>query len=120
MGTWGTDILDNDTSSDVYADYISLCTNLSTEEVMEKITQFYGGKLQYPEDRNNVWLAIAYAQLETNTLQKEVAERVRNIIELGLDLELWKELKSSEQDLKARKEALERLLTRIEQYNLHV
>lgn len=115
MGTWGTNILDNDTSSDVYADYISLSTDMSTEEVMEKITHFYREKLQYPEDRNNVWFAIAWAQLETNTLQKEVAARVQNIIESGLDLLLWKELNASEQDLEARKEKLEQLLIRIQQ-----
>lgn len=106
MGTWGIGIKDNDTASDVYADLISLLETTSIEQAMEKMTVFYRSKITSHEEQNNFWLAVASAQMDTNTLQTDIFDRVQKMILSGQDLVLWQELKASETDLYLRKEAL--------------
>lgn len=106
MGTWGIGIKDNDTASDVYADLISLLETTSIEQAMEKMTVFYRSKITSHEEQNNFWLAVASAQMDTNTLQTDIFDRVQKMILSGQDLVLWQELKASETDLNLRKEAL--------------
>lgn len=106
MGTWGIGIKDNDTASDVYADLISLLETTSIEQAMEKMTGFYRSKITSHEEQNNFWLAVASAQMDTNTLQTDIFDRVQKMILSGQDLVLWQELKASETDLYLRKEAL--------------
>ena len=106
MGTWGIGIKDNDTASDVYADLISLLETTSIEQAMEKMTVFYRSKITSHEEQNNFWLAVASAQMDTNTLQTDIFDRVQKLILSGQDLVLWQELKASETDLNLRKEAL--------------
>ncbi|MES2554580.1 MAG: hypothetical protein V4604_00440 [Bacteroidota bacterium] len=116
MGTWGTGIKDNDTASDVYADFISLLESNSIEQAMEKLTVFYESKINSHEEHNNFWLAVASAQMDTNSLQMDIFERVRKIILSGKDLVLWQELKASETDLNLRKEALNEFLILLTEY----
>lgn len=114
MGTWGTGILENDTSSDVYADYMLLYETLSVEKIMERMTGLHKGKINSPEESTCFWLAIAVAQLETNTLQIEVFEKVKTIIVTDADIAVWKELKASIQDVESRAQELADFLDRLE------
>lgn len=115
MGTWGTGINDNDTACDVHSDYISLLKTHSVEITRQKIAAHYKSKINSYEESNNYWLALASAQLDTGTLQADVIEKVTTIIETGTDLELWKELKATEQDLEARKETLNAFLIQLKE-----
>lgn len=116
MGTWGVGITDNDTASDIYADFVLLLKTNSIEEVMEKMTVHYQSKINSHEEQYNFWFAIASAQLDTNTLQMDIVEKVKQIILGGEDLLLWKELNASESDLNLRKEALNHFLTLLTSY----
>ncbi|WP_430402853.1 DUF4259 domain-containing protein [Fluviicola sp.] len=116
MGTWGIGIKDNDTASDVYADLISLLESNSIEQAMEKLTVFYQSKINSYEEQNNFWLAVASAQMDTNSLQTDIFDRVQKIILSGEDLVLWQELKASETDLNLRKEALNEFLILLTEY----
>ncbi|MEQ8688206.1 MAG: hypothetical protein RIE86_23080 [Imperialibacter sp.] len=60
------------------------------------------------EDRNNLWFALALAQWECKALDSELLNRVRTIIETGEDIEIWKNLGASKQDLTKRQKALEK------------
>lgn len=111
MGTWGVGITDNDTASDVYADFVMLLETDTIETVMEKMTVHYHSKLNSYEEQYNFWLAIAKAQIDTSTLQIDVIEKIKTIVLSGQDLLLWKELNASETDLKLREEALNNFLT---------
>jgi hypothetical protein len=111
MGTWGVGITDNDTSTDVYADFVLLLKTNSIEQVMEKMTAHYQSKINSHEEQYNFWLAIAMAQLDTNTLQIEILEKVKKFILSGEELLLWKELNASESDINLRKEVLNDFLT---------
>lgn len=115
MGTWGTGITDNDTSSDVYSDYISLLETYSVELTRQKIADHYQSKINSHEENTNYWLALASAQSDTNTLQADVVEKITMIIESGTDLALWKELKATEQDLETRKTVLNAFLIRVKE-----
>lgn len=119
MGTWGTGIQDNDTASDVYSDYISLLKTHSVEITMQKIAAHYASKINSYEESNNYWLALASAQLDTNTLQADVVDKVTTIIETGTDLALWKELKATEQDLETRKAVLNAFLIQLKEAGKH-
>lgn len=110
MGTWGTGITDNDTASEVYADYVSLLEIHSATQTMEKLVAFYRSKVESHEEQYHFWLAVAKAQLDTQTLQPDVFEKVKAIIVNEDDLRLWKELKASEADIQARQEVLNRFL----------
>jgi hypothetical protein len=116
MGTWGIGIKDNDTASDVYADLISLLETTSIEQAMEKMTAFYRSKIHSHEEQNNFWLAVASAQMDTNTLQTDIFDRVQKLILSGQDLVLWQELKARETDLNLRKEALSDFLMLLTEY----
>lgn len=118
MGTWGIGITDNDTASDVYADFILLLKINSIEKVMEKLTVHYQSKINSHEEQFNFWLAIASAQLDTKTLQIEIVEKVKKIILSGQDLLLWKELNASESDINMRKETLNNFLTLLTEYKI--
>jgi hypothetical protein len=117
MGTWGTGIKDNDTALDVYADYHSLLGTMELAGVMEKLMKFHRGKIESHEERNNFWLAIALAQWETNTLQSDVLQKVKTIIDTGVDIRLWEELKASKADIESRKRELANFLILIEKQN---
>lgn len=114
MGTWGTEINDNDTALDVSADYYSFHGTMPVEEIMKKITVFYKEKIKSHEDSNNFWFAIALAQWETNTLQSDVLEKVKIIIESGADILLWEELKASAKDIEESKIKLVAFLTQLQ------
>lgn len=116
MGTWGIGITDNDTASDVYADFVLLLKTNDVEVVMEKLTNHYQSKINSHEEQYNFWLAIASAQLDTNTLQIEIFEKVQKIIQSDEDLLLWKELNASESDLILRKEALTAFLNQLTEH----
>ena len=47
MGTWGVGITDNDTASDVYADFVLLLKTKSIEKVMERMTVHYQSKINF-------------------------------------------------------------------------
>jgi hypothetical protein len=119
VGTWGTGIMDNDTSCEVYADYISLQQTLPKEKAMERMLTFYTGKINSYEESNNFWFAIALAQSETNSLQGDVFERVKKIIETGADIALWRELKATAEDIHTRTLELADFLMKLEKQHFN-
>lgn len=116
MGTWGVGIIDNDTASDVYADFMLLIKTDTVEIVMKKMILHYLSKINSHEEQFNFWFAIARAQIDTKTLQTDIIEKVKEIILSGKDLLLWKELKASESDIILRIQTLNNFLTQLEQY----
>ena len=64
------------------------------------------------EDQNNFWITIAKSQWECKSLDPEVFNRIKDIVESGKDIELWKELDSSQSDLTKRKKVLDSFFRR--------
>ena len=114
MGTWGTAIKSNDTASDIYADFFELYNEgQEPADISEKLIKDNSELINNPDDCNNFWFVLALAQWETKSLDKELYERVKSIIEDGQDLEVWRQLDADESEIKKRKIALDKFLDKI-------
>lgn len=114
MGTWGTAIKSNDTSSDIYADFFDLYNEGEKADVIAKrLIRDNKELIENPDDYNNFWLTLALALWETKSLDKETFEKVKEIIESGQDLKSWRELGADEIEIKKRKDVLEKFLVKI-------
>ncbi|MBK7440438.1 MAG: hypothetical protein IPI65_02600 [Bacteroidetes bacterium] len=114
MGTWGTGIKENDTSSDIYAEFFNYYNDgLKSEQISKNIIAANSDLINDPEEFTNFWLALALAQWETVSLDKMVFEKVIHIVETGIDLNIWRGLKGEENDIKKRKIVLDKFLLKI-------
>lgn len=114
MGTWGPAIKSNDTSSDIYADFFELYNEeQEPADISKKLIKDNRGLINNPDDCNNFWFVLALAQWETKSLDQELYEKVKSIIESGQDLEVWRELNADESEIKKRKIALDKFLDKI-------
>jgi len=111
MGTWGTAISSNDTYSDIYSDFFDLYNDgLDVSEISKKLIADNQGTINDTDDCNNFWFALAKAQWECKQLDKGIFERVKNVIETGVELEVWRQLDADEKDIKKRKAVLDKFL----------
>lgn len=108
MGTWGTKILDNDLSADIYEDYHYLTQkDFSRMQVCKKIFDQYLEELNDVQEKNIFWLTLAFIQTtEEPNVNPIVKENALSIIDSGDDLEQWMENPELYSD---RKEELEQL-----------
>lgn len=114
MGTWGTEIKDNDAFDDIYSEFFDLYNKGGQPDIIsEKIIDSNQEMLEIKEERNSLWFALALAQWETKSLDSKVLSTVENIITSGDDLKIWFELNASEHDIKKRKVALDKFLEKL-------
>ena len=115
MGSWGTGISSNDTFADIYDDFFELYNeNISVSDITKKLIQENQETINEREDCNNFWFAIALSQWECKELDKSIFEKVKEIINSGKDIIIWKELDASKTDLKSRERVLEKFLEKLE------
>jgi hypothetical protein len=115
MGAWGTGIKDNDTSSDIYADFFDLYNlGQSLTDISAKIIADNKDLIDNPDDCNNFWFALALAQWETKSLDPEILSKVKTIISEGNDIIIWRALDADEADLKKRKAVLDKFLEKLQ------
>jgi hypothetical protein len=114
MGTWNTAINGNDTFLDIYQHFFDLYNQgQGPESISSQILQDFGEMFDDHEDRFNSLFGLALAQWETKSLDAEIFEQVKGIIERGDDLILWQELGADEKVLKQRKKVLDKFLSDI-------
>jgi hypothetical protein len=112
MGAWGTAISSNDTYADIYDEFFAHYNEgLSVEDISKKLIADNQEIINEPDESNNFWFALAKAQWECKKLDTEILEKVRKIIETGLDLEVWLRLDADEKDINKRKDVLDKFLT---------
>ena len=87
---------------------------MSESEITKILISANEEYLDCTEDSNDFWLALAKAQWEFNSLDKEVYSKVENIIKLGENYRVWREDEASEFDLKKREKALEKFLIKLQ------
>lgn len=109
MGTWGYEIFDDDTASDIKGDFEEYIEEgLSITEATEKILEEYQEIIEEDEnDSPTVYLALALIQMEHGELQANIKKVALEIIESGKGLEIWEE--SGEDELEERKKILNEL-----------
>lgn len=111
MGTWGTDISSNDTYEDIHSEFFVQYNNgKDPSEITKILIRENQNIILDSEECNNFWFALAKAQWQCKSLDQEIFEKVKSIIDSGLELEQWKKLDASEIDIKKRKISLEKFL----------
>lgn len=114
MGTWGTGISSNDVYKDINHEFFELYNQgMEVSAITEKLIQENKELIDSHEDQNNFWITIAKSQWECKSLDLNVLNRVKDIVESGKDIELWKELDASQSDLTKRKKVLDGFIKKI-------
>jgi len=121
MGAWGTAISSNDTYADIYDAFFDLYNGGQfVKDISKKLIADNQETINEPDDSNNFWFALAKAQWECKQLDTEILEKVKEIIETGLDLEVWRRLDADEKDIKKRKVVLDKFLADLQTERLKV
>ncbi len=116
MGTWGTAIMDNDTSSDIYADFFESYNSGETpQNIADNLIKKNKALIHSSEECNNFWFALALALWETKSLNEDLFHKVKTIIQSEQDLKIWEALDASQADIKKRQKVLNKFLEKISQ-----
>jgi hypothetical protein len=111
MGTWGTNIKDNDTFQDTYNEFFNKYNAGENPEDIAKVIIGESDNVIYDMDTGtHFWFAIALAQWETKCLEPKIYKKVKQIIDKGIDLQLWE---GDAQMIKKRQKALLAFLAKI-------
>lgn len=114
MGTWETAIKDSDAFADIYSEFFELYNKGGQPNyISKKVSADNWEMLEIEEEKHCFWFALALAQWETKSLDTKVLSTVENIITSGDDLKLWLNLGASEQEIKKRKNALDKFLRKL-------
>jgi hypothetical protein len=113
MGTWGTGISSNDTYADAYSDFMDLFND--GLEITEITKQLIDNNRELIDDyaSNDFWFALAMAQWDCKSLDKEIFDRVKKIVDSGEDIKLWVEQGAEKKDINKRKKVLTAFIDKI-------
>ncbi|MBS1759124.1 MAG: hypothetical protein JST23_03290 [Bacteroidetes bacterium] len=115
MGTWGTNIKENDTSGDIYDSFFELYNaGQNPVDISAKLIADNTELIDNPDDCNNFWFALALAQWETKSLDPDIYGKIKEIIESGNDLQIWKDLDADDKDIESRKVDLQNFLKKLQ------
>jgi hypothetical protein len=113
MGTWGTALFADDTSSDVRDAYLRLvASGLTGPEATEQLRKEWKALLADEDEGPVFWLALAATQWQCGRLEARVKARALKIIANGSSLGRWSE-QADAQALLRRKAVLEKLDARL-------
>jgi len=116
MGTWGFNVLDNDTACDVHAEYIRLFNlNMTHAEIVAELFQLYAADLADEDSSPMVWLAMARAQWDCGAMEPRMLDRAREIIETGKMSNGWAQ--EGPQELARHREAMATFLAKLQTPN---
>jgi hypothetical protein len=114
MGTWNTAINSNDIFLDIYQTFFDLYNQGQNPiDISKQLQEDFEDMFNDHDDRNNCLFGLALAQWETKFLDPTVFNQVKEIIESGNDLEVWKGLDAGERTIKKRQTVLENFLIKI-------
>ena len=114
MGAWNVAIDGNDTFLDVYSAFFdSYNEGNDPKQISKQIQENLKELFNDPEDKFNSFFGLALAQWETKSLDPLVFNKVKDAIELGKDLEIWRSLEADEKTINKRKSALDKFLLQI-------
>lgn len=110
MGAWGTGILQNDTTADVWAEFkqqYNLGSNcIEVRKQLEKEYEIDSSSDIYAD----FWTGIAYGQWSYGELEIYVLDKVKDILDKEYGLELWKD---DEKQLKNRLRSIQNFYYKI-------
>jgi hypothetical protein len=111
VGTWGNGIFDDDTASDVRAEFDDAVEEgLDGGAATQRVLEAFGDAVEDIEEGPVVWLALAAAQLELGVLQDDVRERA--LAGMPADLARWQQ--AGPDEAAERKVVLDELRARLD------
>lgn len=114
MGIWNHKIDGNDSFQDIYQNFFELYNQGQNPIYISKQIQTeFAEMFNDNDDRNNCLFGLALAQWETKSLDPTVYKQIKEIVETGNDLEIWKGLGADEMILKKRKTILDKFLIQL-------
>jgi hypothetical protein len=115
MGTWGTGILENDNSNEIYDLYFEHYQNgIKPTEILKLIKKEYNHLDKEDDSICDFWFTIALALWETCSLEKRVFNKVAKCITDETDLKIWAKLEADDETIKERKKVLNKFLKQIQ------
>ena len=114
MGTWGHKVGADDAFCDVYEFFVDLYNQgASSEEASSRLQKEMSSYFSDSDDRYESYLALAFAQWETQHEDINVIGEVERFIATGESLENWSERGGDETLIGKRREALIAFLCKI-------
>ena len=93
MGTWGTRIKDDDFVADIVSEFFELYdSSEDPKEIRIKLEISYAESIKDEDESHLFWLALAKAQWDIGLLDKDVLEKVEDIVNSDIDTKKWIEL----------------------------
>jgi hypothetical protein len=112
MGTWGTAIFSNDTSSDIKADFFDKYDDgTDVNKISTAIQEAYEEDFNdvRSEDYTNCWFALAWCQWSIGHADKFTGNKISEIINTNQDDTIWRELGGTEKDIFNRRTVVNKL-----------
>ena len=116
MGTWGPKLYEDDLAEDIKNEYEELLEKgKNNKEAIEDIYQIYKEEIEDSEEKSVFWMVLADILYKNKNLTEFVKEKALKEIELGENLERWKN-EASEEDYIIRKKEIEKLKKKLDSY----
>jgi len=114
MGAWSEKIKHNDSTLDIYSAFFDRYNSgENPNSISKSLKEEYVDYFNDSDNRNNAWIGLALAQWETKSLETDLYREIKELIESGKDLIVWKNLGANEESLIKRKTELDRFLNQI-------
>lgn len=116
MGTWGPKLYEDDLAEDIKNEYEELLEKgKNNKEAIEDICQIYKEEIEDSDEKSIFWMVLADILYKHKNLTEFVKEKALKEIELGKNLERWKN-EGSEEDYIIRKKEIEKLRKKLVSY----
>lgn len=116
MGTWGPKLYQDDLAEDIKNEYEELLKEgKSNKKAIEHICLMYKEEIEDSDERPVFWMVLADVLCENKNLTNFVKRKALKEIELGENLERWKN-EASKEDYIIRKEELDVLKEKLNTY----
>ena len=116
MGTWGPKLYEDDLAEDIKNEYEELLEKgKNNRDAIEDIYQIYKEEIEDPDEKSVFWMVLADILYKNKNLTEFVKEKALKEIELGENLERWKN-EASEEDYIIRKKEIDKLKKKLNSY----
>lgn len=114
MGTWSENIKDNDTFLDIYDNFFRKYNNgENPRDISKYILENFSDAFEDDDDKYNALFGLALAQWETQSLEFDIFEQVKDIIETEKDIQHWENDGVDKKALRKRQTVLQKFLKKI-------
>ena len=93
MGTWGAKLINDDFTLDIISEFFELFDNgEDPKDIRTKLKSSYADSIEDDDEGHLFWFALAKAQWDIGFLDKDILEKVEDIVNSDIDTKKWIEL----------------------------